>query len=263
MRILCVLILLVCPLSCLATTYAELAIGGGYECVILVSNTTAFAWRGAFYLYQGLDQPWVGTWSVVNALKHTANSFVATVPGNGTVKLQIKGDDLVRDGYLRMYGEYPSTTYDVTLTYCYQFYLDGKLVMSTNSVDSSLAHKTFYFPVEISPDANTGLAWTSQEQNLYPGTGNFSINVSLWRDDGSPILRGDNGSLVVSKPIQFNGHRSGFLQDFFPELAGANLRGFIILDAPTAFYLDVLRFDSSPNGYGYLVTNTPPYFQNH
>ena len=254
MRILRVLILLLCPLPCFATTYAELAVGGGYECIILVSNRTALEWRGAFYLYQGLDQPWSGTWLVDNALKQTQNSFLAIVPGNGTVKLRIKGDDVVRDGYLRMYGQFPTSTYDVTLTYCYQFYLEGKLIMSTNSVDSSSPHKSFYFPVEISPEAKTAMAWTPQEQYLYPGTGNFLINFSLWRDDGSP---------VVNRPVQFDGHRSGYLQDFFPELAGADLRGFAVLEAPTAFYLDVLRFDSSPNGYGYVVTNTPPYYQPH
>ena len=254
MRILGILILLVLPLPCLATTYSELALGGGYECLILISNMKAIEWHGVFFLYQDSDQPWSGTWSVVNAQKQLPNSFVAVVPANGTVKVQIKGDGVVRDGYLRMYGLYPTSTYDVSMTYCYQFYLDGKLIMSTNSIDSSLPHKTFYFPVEISADANTGMAWTPQDSSLYPDTGNFLINVNIWRDDGWPL---------VSKPVQFSGHRSGFLQDFFPELAGTSFHGLAVLEAPTAFYLDVLRFDSSPNGYGYVVTNTPPYFQNH
>ncbi len=45
-----------------AVTYPQLALGDGYEAVIIVSNQTDQEWQGSGQLLQRAGQPWVTAW---------------------------------------------------------------------------------------------------------------------------------------------------------------------------------------------------------
>jgi hypothetical protein len=57
-----------------ARTWSQLAIGGGYQAVILISNKTGSDWTGQVFPKQGFEKPWAGTWRV-NDQNYTGQTF--------------------------------------------------------------------------------------------------------------------------------------------------------------------------------------------
>jgi hypothetical protein len=227
-------------------TWPQLALGGGYQCVILISNKTAFEWTGAFNLYQGYESAWVGNWSVNGQDFTGENGFTITLPSHGTMKIVIKGTDTVRAGYLTMYGSGYSSSYDVSIAYFYQYLTNGKLTTSTGSTDAN-SYKTFYFPVEASPSTNTGIAWAPD----YSTPETFDMIATLYIPDESRV-----GQIYASKTIPISGHGGMFVDQMFPELSGTEFHGFLKIEAAYYFCLEVLRMDSAATGF--LLTSTPP-----
>src|SRR5690348_14327638 len=89
-----------------ARTWPQLALGGGYRAVILISNKKATDWTGQFLPKQGHEQAWAGTWRV-NGQDYTGQSSVnIAVPAYATTKVVLTGDDAVpvQTGYLFMWG---------------------------------------------------------------------------------------------------------------------------------------------------------------
>lgn len=97
-------------------TWAQLALGGGYQCVLLVSNKTASDWTGNFYVFQGYQQTWAGRWWV-NGLEYTGSDyFVVNIPSHGTTKLVLTGEDPVRVGYMENHGSQFFSIWDVLIS---------------------------------------------------------------------------------------------------------------------------------------------------
>jgi hypothetical protein len=210
----------------------------------LVSNKTSFEWAGKFYIYQGSKQKWSGSWAVNGKSYTGSDGFNVIVPGHGTSKLLITGDDTARAGYMEMSASGNSSTYDVSISYFYQHFSNGKMDTSTGSRDAD-SYKTFYFPVELSATTNTGFAWAPW-LSYY----NFEIIATLYVADDSGIVT------VYTKTTTFNGHNAQFINQLFPELNGTEFKGYLKLEAPNYFYLEVLRMDNTENGA--LFTSTPP-----
>lgn len=47
-----------------AITYAQFALGGGYECLIFISNKTGSDWKGTIYVSQRFNEMWEGRLAV-------------------------------------------------------------------------------------------------------------------------------------------------------------------------------------------------------
>lgn len=47
-----------------AITYAQFALGGGYECLIFITNKTGSDWKGTIYISQRYNQMWEGRLAV-------------------------------------------------------------------------------------------------------------------------------------------------------------------------------------------------------
>jgi hypothetical protein len=165
----------------------------------------------------------------------------------------LTGDDSlpVQTGYLFLWGTGNSSAGDVTVDYFYQFFRDGKLVMSAGTTEGNV-HAIYSFPVEYSPTGvNTGIAW-APEIDSTPSTP-FKITASLYVTNESGVAQ-----LYGSKNLSFSGHAAQFINEIFPELSGSGFRGYAVLTAEQNVCLEVLRMDSVDNGF--LLTSTPPAF---
>jgi hypothetical protein len=236
-----------------ARTWSQLAIGGGFQAVILISNKTGSDWTGQFFPKQGFERPWAGTWQV-NGQNYTGQTFFNVgLHAYGTAKFVLTGDDSlpVQTGYLFLWGTGNSSAGDVTVDYFYQFFRDGKLVMSAGTTEGNV-HAIYSFPVEYSPTGvNTGIAW-APEIDSTPSTP-FKITASLYVTNESGVAQ-----LYGSKNLSFSGHAAQFINEIFPELSGSGFRGYAVLTAEHNVCLEVLRMDSVDNGF--LLTSTPPAF---
>jgi hypothetical protein len=159
----------------------------------------------------------------------------------------------VQTGYLFMWGTGASSAYDVSISYFYEYYQGGKLMMSNGSIEGA-PHTTFYFPLEHSTTAsgtvNTGIAWAPEISTTLP---QFNMKATLYLTDAS-----GNGALYASKTIIYSGHAGQFITDIFPELSSASFNGFLELQADSNIFLEVLRVDTTESGF--LLTSTPPDF---
>jgi len=238
-----------------ARTWPQLVLGGGYQAVILISNKKSTEWNGQFFPKQGHEKAWTGTWRV-NGNDYTGqDSFNIVVAPYTTTKVVLTGDNTVpvQSGYLFMWGTATSSAYDVSISYFYEYYKDGKLMMSNGSIESA-QHTTFYFPLEYSTTAsggvNTGIAW-APEISTTPSQ--FNMTATLYLTDAS-----GTGRQYASKTFPYSGHAAQFITDMFPELSGAAFKGFLKLQADFNVFLEVLRIDSTDSGF--LLTSTPPDF---
>jgi hypothetical protein len=239
-----------------ARTWPQLVLGGGYRAVILISNKQSTDWTGQFFPKQGHEKPWAGTWRA-NGQDYTAQGyFNVAVPAYTTIKVVVTGDDAVppQSGYLFMWGTGASLAYDVSISYFYEYYQNGKLMVSNGSIEGA-PHTTFNFPLEYSTTAsgvvNTGIAW-APEISTTPNNG-FNITATLYLTDASGI-----GRLYGSKTFPYSGHAAQYITEIFPELSGADFKGFVRLQADYNVFLEVLRIDLT--GSSFLLTSTPPDF---
>lgn len=70
----------------LAIVYPQVALGGGYQTILIVNNMSNEALQEVrLYLYQGALQPWIGSWSI-----------------NGTSPRMVTGD--FHTGFLVLFG---------------------------------------------------------------------------------------------------------------------------------------------------------------
>ena len=238
-----------------ARTWPQLVLGGGYQAVILISNKKSSEWDGQFFPKQGHEKVWAGTWRA-NGQDYTGKaSFNIAVPAYTTTKVVLTGDDAVpvQSGYLFMWGTGGSSAYDVSISYFYEYYKDGKLMNSNGSIEGA-AHTTFYFPLEHSTTAsgavNTGIAWAPEISTTPNG---FNMTATLYLTDESGM-----GRLYASKTFPYSGHGAQFITEIFPEISGADFKGFLQLQAEYNVFLEVLRIDSTQSGF--LLTSTPPDF---
>jgi hypothetical protein len=132
-RLIAAMILLFIPVSAFAITFPQFAIGGGYECLMLISNKTSLPWTGDIYIFSGNDQLWPSSW-YVNGVNFTGERGVSLeIPGNASVKLRFTGNNQTRTGYLEIYGAGLSSSYGVSIAYFYQFLLGDDIITSTGS----------------------------------------------------------------------------------------------------------------------------------
>jgi hypothetical protein len=239
-----------------ARTWPQLALGGGYQSVILISNKKSSDWTGQFFPKQGHEETWAGTWRV-NGRDYTGQpSFSIALHGYATVKVVLTADDAlpVQTGYLFMWGTGGSSAYDVSISYFYEYFQAGKLTVSNGSIEGA-PHTIFYFPVEYSPikvgtGVNTGIAWAPE---ITTTPKEFNITATLYLTDKS-----GTGGVYSSKTVPYSGHAAQFVTEMFPELNSTEFRGYLELRAEYNLFLEVLRIDSIDNGF--LLTSTPPDF---
>jgi hypothetical protein len=226
-----------------AKTYPQLALGGGYEIVLLVSNTKSDEWRGKIALFTGLEQAWPTPWSA-NDMPMAQPELPFQVAGNSSLKIVLRGDATARAGYLRMTPGQGSVDDDLTVSFFYNYVVEGALVDSIG-VQQSTASTVFLFNVEKTSTVNTGLAWAPDAD-----TSTFDIKLTLFRQDGSslpPVIQ------------TFEGHKAQFFDDqsLFPSVPNG-FSGYVLLEVESQVHFVVLRLEFTEGGF--QLTSVPADF---
>lgn len=153
------LILLAAVTSLPAITYSQLALGGGYRCIVLVSNRSNVSWEGGVQIRKGNNETWNTQWSL-DGIDQTGNSgFSIELPAHATAKYILSSIDAVpRGGYLEIAAGGSHSTSDISVSFFYNLYLEDRLVDSVSTPQARL-NQRFILPVETGPGLNTGVAW--------------------------------------------------------------------------------------------------------
>lgn len=231
------LAILVCP--SLYAQYAQLALGGGYECVIILTNKLSTEFNGGVNLRKGDGEAWDTPFRVNGQLASDTNVQV-TLPPFGSVKLVLQGEPTAAIGYLVVYGSGANSGSDVAAAFFYNFYSGGRLVDSIGvpAGTQSLQHM---FAVEKSATVNTGFAWAPPWTPIAP----FEITVTLY--DAA-------GNQVQQKTVPFTGHQAKYFSEVFDGVP-ANFVGHVRVVSPKSIRMAVLRFETV--GDLFQLTSTP------
>lgn len=234
--------LLVFPIASHAAIYAQLALGGGYEAVLMISNKTNAAWTGTVWVMQGYNETWQGQWAV-NGQNFTGRSGVpVTLPAKGMVKLRLTGDGTTRAGYLEVRSGVGFRDLDVAISYFYEVRVKGVLQDTTGSPQSAYGNK-FYFAVEKTPSIDTGIAWCPSPPYLPEP---FPLYLTLYDQDGR---------VVRQRTTDFQGHEAKFISQLFADLPSP-FTGHLEIEALEGYiYVEVLRMEWNPTGF--QLTSTP------
>jgi hypothetical protein len=225
------------------TVYSQLALGGGYDCIVIVSNLSESPWNGNAQLRQGINDPWSAPWTLTrNAQLATPNdsSFPIDLDPDETVKYVLGGDAAVRSGYISIDPEPGSETSDIAVSFFYNLEINQQLADSTGTPAGKPARE-FVIPVEKSLAVNTGLAWASPDET-FP----FDITLRLFDQEGT---------LVEERIEKFSGHLAVFFTELFESIPDDFL-GQLQIIAQRDLYLTILRLEFTPTGF--QLTSSPP-----
>jgi hypothetical protein len=205
-----------------AIFYPQLAVGGGYEVVLLVSNKSDSAWTGmAKPLSEGGTLDYLMT--PISLAPRETKKFVLT--GGATT---------VSAG-LEIFGNPGFPTSRIAVAYFFNYLENGNLVDSIG-VPKGQAAKRFIFPVERSPSVNTGIAIRRRANQ-----GSSSISMGLF----------DARGVQEQSVVFLIGAR--FLTELFT--LPSEFLGSVVVESQDEFYLVVLRLETTQTGF--QLTSVP------
>ncbi|UCF38116.1 MAG: hypothetical protein JSU96_04485, partial [Acidobacteriota bacterium] len=219
--------------SCLLAQYIpHVALGGGYEIHVFLTNKLDSPFVGGLSLHQGNRQGWAGQINV-DGQPGDPGWIAVNLSAKGTVRVRIQGDTALRSGYLIVWGTGENSGTDVAVSCFYNYLVAGKLIDSTG-VPVSWANRGHHFAVEKSPAVNTGFAWSSLSPN-----DPFEITLELYDSTGVK---------VQTKTRTFAGHLALFFTEIFDNVADGFV-GHVRITSPTAVGMTVLRLENVSGGF--------------
>lgn len=221
-------------------TWPQLALGGGYECTLLISNRSSSPWSGRISLKQGAGRPWSAAWHL-NGKPGAADGVSGLpVPPGGTVKLKLAGGAEIRSGYLQIQGVESSTVEDLAVSYFYNYLAGGRLLDSVGSPATGPG-RFFSFPAEKTETVSTAFAYVASGAQTP-----FDILFRLYGQDGEEL---------ESKTVVYDGQAAIFYDQFFDSVTNGHL-GWIRVEAAQPVHFEVLRVELA--GGGFQLTSIPP-----
>lgn len=216
-----------------AITYSQLALGGGYRCILLVSNRGDVPWEGMVRIRKGDNEIWNTQWSL-DGIDQTGNSgFPISLSPRATRKYILSSiDAAARGGYLEIVAGGTHSTGDISVSFFYNFYSNERLIDSVGTAQSRL-NKRFVLPVEAGSGLDTGVAWSP-----FLDSDSFSIQATLFDNEGE---------LVDERSLTFAGHQAQFVTEIFDSLPESFV-GSLVLEAPEVFHLTALRLELTDEG---------------
>ncbi len=230
-----------------AATFAQLALGGGYEATLFVTNRNSSSWQGQITIQQssGLaTTAWYVLCSVNGGSYQQMSTYNFTWRPFETRKFHFRLNSATTDtGFLKVIGAGAVSEANVAFAYFYQFSSNGTLTSSTGSPPSATG-TTLSFPVERSRSTGTdsGYAWAPDMVIGVP----FPVDLTLYDA---------NGFVYATKTVTFNGHFAQFVSQTFPQIP-SDFVGHMVIESQYPIAVEVLRMDSS--GDNFLLTSTPP-----
>lgn len=233
-------------------TYPQLALGGGYEAVLIVTNMTEIPWNGTGYLRHQNGAPWPGEWDADGVEQRAGSTFDISIPAQGTRQIILTGDSELRAGYLQLDADEGGTNRGLALSFFYNLSSEESLVDSVG-VAPGIASRQHLFPVERARGINTGFAWAPAQ---------LKVNGSSALQNGTPpsevelFLFNREGELIRSRLMPFEGHFARFFNELFEGIP-QEFVGKLMVEAAEPFHLTVLRLQQTRSGRIQL-TSIPP-----
>lgn len=224
MKTLLALLLFAIPAQ--SAVFPQLALGGGYENLLLVSNTSQFTWSGTIAAFQGFRQPWAGQIKIAG---RAVTSHHIDIPAFGVVNILLQGDERVRSGYLEIRATDPERDKDITAKlFCRQLTALG-LHISTTEMRGTQAAMEHSIPFEITPWSLTGLAFAADTERPFP------VSITVYGETGWP---------VDSINITYDGHRAALVTELLPSLLSQVWwRGTLRITSEKPLYVEAVRIE--------------------
>jgi hypothetical protein len=220
--------------------YPQLAVGGGYEVALFLSNTTTTSWNGTVFLERGNGQGWLTAWTLNGIDRTGSSSFDVYLAPNATQKFVLTSKTDVSVGYLRITGKAGARISDISSSFFYDVSVNGQLIDSIG-IPFGVPSRQFVCPVERNGEALTGFAWAPAS----PESG-FPIRLALYDS---------NGTLIRSVTVSFEGHAALFFHEVFDSFPD-NFVGKVVVDSEEEIHLTVLRLCWTQAGF--QLTSVPP-----
>ena len=218
----------------------QLALGGGYEAVLFLSNATTTSWNGLVMLSQGNEQEWSSPWALNGIDRTGSSSFDVYLNADATQKFVLTSNAGVEVGYLQILGQNGDQITDIAPSFFYNVVANGHLVDSIGA-PSSVPGRRFLCPVEQTQGVDTGFAWAPAS-----ALSGFPINLTLYDS---------NGNLIRSQTVTFNGHLAQFFHEAFDNFPGSFV-GKVLIESQEDIHLTVLRLNWTQSGF--QLTSVPP-----
>jgi hypothetical protein len=207
-----------------AIVYPQLAVGGGYEVVLIVTNKSGTDWSG-----------WISPLAQNGSLDYLKTQIVLK-PGE-TKKFTLQGGAATVSSGLEIYGDPGCPSSALSVAYFFNYFQNGVLQDSTG-VPKGQAAKKFTFPVERSGSVDTGLAIRRRANQS-----NSPITLKLLDANGNELQQATPGS--------------DFARFFSEVFAGtpSQFLGSVVAESQDDFYLVVIRLETTPTGF--QLTSVP------
>lgn len=222
-----------------AQWFPHVALGGGYELVVIATNRLDEPVQGTIGLRRGNSENWTGT-VAVNGIQVQNGFHGFDLPARGTTRLVVTGDTVMRSGYLMIYAGSPHMGTDLDVTCFYNFRGSGRLLDSTG-VPRTWAYRGHRFAVEKSAVVDTGFAWSTASAGEP-----FEVVLTLY-DAG--------GNAVQTKTQTMEGHLSKFFSEVFDNVPDGFV-GHVQVVGEAVMGMTILRLEYVAGGF--QLTSTPP-----
>jgi len=232
-----------------SVTYPQLALGEGYQCILMISNLIDESWEGKASLRFQSNQLWPDSWSINGVAQEETSSFDIRLPGYATRKFVLTGTSSLHVGYLELAALPGFTNESVSLSFFYN-YSNQRGLIDSIGVEQSQASSRFLFPVEKNSTVDTGFALAPVREWLETREDEEDL-VSL-------TLFNQLGEIHQQINLPFNGHFAKFFSEVFEELPDEFL-GKILVQAGHNIHLTVLRLEKSPAGKVQITSIPPDY----
>jgi hypothetical protein len=208
-----------------AVRFPQMPLGGGYECVVILTNKHDTPFSGLIVLREGNGLNWSAPFRV-NGQPGSGTAVSVDLPPLGTAKFVLEADAF-SVGYLEIVGGDPYGGEGVAIAFFYNYNSNGRLIDSTGIPPSSIS-RGHLFAVEKSATVDTGFAWAYLNQ-----LGAFDVTLTLY--DAA-------GSQVQQKTVPFAGHLAKFFTEIFDNIPDGFV-GHVRITSPQAIGVAVLRLD--------------------
>lgn len=240
-RALFFLLFLTTALDTYAITYPQLALGGGYECIVIISNKATESWDGEFRIRTGAGDVWNDPITLNGVDVTGAESAPINLPSNGSKKFVFGGDSEIRAGYLEIHADSPPEILNIAVSFFFNFHQGSKLADSTG-VSSAAWSSRFTLPVEKTASVDTGFAWAPSGLVVSP----YDVSVVLYDAEGN---------LFQAKTLSLEGHLARFFSEIFDDVPEGFV-GRMTFQSQNGLYLTALRLELVDNGF--QLTSVPP-----
>lgn len=231
----------VLPRSRVPIHYPQLAIGGEFTAVLLLSETAGAPWNGNIRLRQGNDEDWSTPWSVNGEDRSGAPGLAVSLAANEAARFVFRGDGQAREGYLEIVPDDGFSSLDLTGNLFYQLRDPAGGLLDSTGTPSDLPGSLFALPVEHGAGIETGFAISP-----YSASPPFEVRLTLLDQNGVQVGR---------RSVPFTGHLADFVSEYFVGLEEGFV-GTLRIESDSGVYLAALRVESARQGF--QLTSVPP-----